>query len=106
LFPGTGEAPPSSFARATEDKSARAGELTSRPTPPRRRKQWLTEKQVRIPEEGSVVGRNNSRFLQCLTPPLASVSITMDKIDREAAGQPERRPRSPQNVCPGRNRLP
>ena len=33
-FSGAGEAPPSSFAKATEDKSARAGELTSRSTPP------------------------------------------------------------------------
>ena len=46
----------------------------------------LTEKQVRIPEEVSVVGWNNSRFLQYLTPPLASVSIPMEKIGREAAG--------------------
>ncbi len=46
----------------------------------------LTEKRVRIPEEVSVVGWNNSRFLQYLTPPLSSVSIPMEKIGREAAG--------------------
>lgn len=46
----------------------------------------LTEKQVRIPEEVSVVGWNNSRFLEYLSPPLASVSIPMEKIGREAAG--------------------
>ena len=45
----------------------------------------LTEKRVRIPEEVSVVGWNNSRFLEYVTPPLASVSIPMEKIGTAAA---------------------
>lgn len=40
---------------------------------------------VRVPEEISVVGWNNSRFLEYLTPPLASVSIPMEQVGREAA---------------------
>lgn len=45
----------------------------------------LAVRGVRVPEEISVVGWNNSRFLEYLTPPLASVSIPMDKVGREAA---------------------
>lgn len=45
----------------------------------------LTERKVRVPERVSVIGWNNSRFLQYLTPPLASVSIPMEKIGRKAA---------------------
>ncbi len=40
---------------------------------------------VRIPENISVVGWNNSRFLEYLTPSLSSVSIPMERVGREAA---------------------
>ena len=39
----------------------------------------------RVPEQVSVVGWNDSRFLEYLTPPLASVSIPMAKIGQKAA---------------------
>ncbi len=45
----------------------------------------LTERGVKVPEEISVIGWNNSRFLEYLTPPLASVSIPMEKIGKKAA---------------------
>ena len=45
----------------------------------------LTEQGRKIPEEVSVIGWNNSRFLEYLTLPLASVSIPMKKIGYRAA---------------------
>jgi len=45
----------------------------------------LTEKKIRIPEEVSVVGWNNSRFLEYVLPKLSSVSIPMKMIGHEAA---------------------
>jgi len=47
--------------------------------------QVLLKKGIKVPDEVSVVGWNNSRFLQYLTPQLSSVSIPMEKIGREAA---------------------
>ena len=45
----------------------------------------LTERGIKIPETVSILGWNNSRFLEYLTPPLASVSIPMEKIGCRAA---------------------
>ncbi|MPN19690.1 HTH-type transcriptional repressor PurR [bioreactor metagenome] len=47
--------------------------------------QVLAKQQVRIPDEISLVGWNNSRFLGYLTLPLSSVSIPMDRVGRKAA---------------------
>lgn len=40
----------------------------------------LAARQVRVPEELSVIGWNNSRFLEYLTPTLSSVAIPMPEI--------------------------
>ena len=45
----------------------------------------LTERGIKIPETVSILGWNNSRFLEYLTPPLASISIPMEKIGCRAA---------------------
>ena len=45
----------------------------------------LAARQVRVPEELSVIGWNNSRFLEYLTPTLSSVAIPMPEIGRRAA---------------------
>ena len=45
----------------------------------------LAARKIRVPEQVSVVGWNDSRFLEYLTPPLASVSIPMAKIGQKAA---------------------
>ena len=45
----------------------------------------LAARKIRVPEQVSVVGWNDSRFLEYLTPPLASVSIPLAKIGQKAA---------------------
>ena len=45
----------------------------------------LAARGVRVPAELSVIGWNNSRFLEYLTPSLSSVAIPMCEIGRRAA---------------------
>lgn len=45
----------------------------------------LNKWKIRVPEQISMIGWNNSRFLEYLNPPLASVMISMEKIGQKAA---------------------
>ncbi len=47
--------------------------------------QVLNKWKIQVPEQVSIIGWNNSRFLEYLNPPLASVSISMEKIGQKAA---------------------
>ena len=45
----------------------------------------LAARRIRVPDDLSVIGWNNSRFLEYLTPTLSSVAIPMPEIGRRAA---------------------
>ncbi len=45
----------------------------------------LSEQGIRVPDEVSLIGWNNSRFLEYLVPPLASVAIPIGEIGSAAA---------------------